>query len=387
MRPRGNAAFMAPNRPSLDTLLAQAQHYSHPEHGAVVPGIETATTYVRDETYAPKGRQVYARDGSPTTDVAEAILAEADGAARSMLFTSGQSAIVALFETLRTGDHVVAPDVMYHGGAKWLRRLAELRGIEATFFDTEEPGALAKALQPNTKMVWVETPTNPTWSIIDIAAAADLAHAQGALLVVDATVTPPVTTRPLDLGADVMFASATKYLNGHSDVLAGLVSIRSNTALIDELTLVRTLQGTALPAFESWLLIRGMRTLSLRYKAASEAALRIAQHFEGHPAVSHVLYPGLPSNPGHEIAAQQMTGGFGGMLSLRVHGGFDAARKVATSTRVFLPATSLGGVESLIEHRIAVEPPESRVPDDLLRLSIGIESVEDLIADLEQALA
>ena len=379
---------MSENDPQAPaTRLAQALHYINPVHGAVVPGIEPSSTFARGTNYETPARQVYGRDGSPTTDQAETILADLDAAAGALAFTSGQSAIIALFELLRSGDHVVAPKVMYHGGASWLRRLAELRGIAVTFFDATDGEAMAVAMRPDTRMLWIETPTNPNWDVIDIAAASALARAKGALLAVDCTVAPPVTTQALALGADFAFASATKYLNGHSDMTAGVITTRVADPLWDELRLVRTLQGTALPAFESWLLIRGLRTLHLRFAAASASAQRIAEHFEDHPAVGQVLYPGLSSHPGHAVATKQMASGFGGMLSLRIKGGFDRARHVTTHTRVFLPATSLGGVESLIEHRIAVEPPESVVPDDLLRLSVGIEAVEDLIADLEQALA
>ncbi|MGB0497938.1 MAG: trans-sulfuration enzyme family protein [Rubricella sp.] len=371
-----------------DTRLAQALHYIHPEHGGVVPGIEPSSTFARGPDYAPMGRQIYARDGSPTTDQAEAVVASVEGAEAAMLFNSGQSAIVAVFETLRTGDHVAAPEVMYHGGASWLRRMAALRGIDVTFFDATVRGALEEAIRPgHTRILWVESPTNPNWDVIDIAAAADAAHGAGAILVADCTVSPPVTTQALSLGADIVFHSATKYLNGHSDITAGVIATRRTDAAWEEMRLVRTLQGTALPAFEAWLLIRGMRTLPVRFRRASETALAIARHFEGHPKVERVLYPGLPSHPGHAVAARQMTEGFGGMLSILVKGGEEAARRAATRCAVFLPATSLGGVESLIEHRIAVEPPESRVAPNLLRLSIGMEDPGDLIADLEQALA
>ncbi|MEL7216560.1 MAG: aminotransferase class V-fold PLP-dependent enzyme, partial [Pseudomonadota bacterium] len=336
---------MSENDPQAPaTRLAQALHYINPLHGAVVPGIEPSSTFVRGADYETPARQVYGRDGSPTTDQAEAILADLDAAEGALAFTSGQSAIIALFEVLRSGDHVVAPEVMYHGGASWLRRLAELRGIAVTFFDATDPEAMAEAMRPDTRMLWIETPTNPNWDVIDIAAASALARATGALLVVDCTVAPPVTTQALALGADFAFSSATKYLNGHSDLTAGVITARVADPLWDELRLVRTLQGTALPAFESWLLIRGLRTLHLRFAAASASAQRIAEHFEHHPAVAQVLYPGLSSHSGHSVAAKQMAGGFGGMLSLRIKGGFDRARHVATHTRVFLPATSLGGV-------------------------------------------
>jgi cystathionine gamma-synthase len=235
--------------------------------------------------------------------------------------------------------------------------------------------------------VWIETPVNPTWDVIDIAAAAEAAHGAGAILAVDATAATPVLTRPLTLGADLAFHSATKYLNGHSDLTAGVLVTRAIDARWQEITSVRHLMGGVLGAFEAWLLLRGLRTLYLRVERASASALEIARHFEGHPKLAAVLYPGLESHPGHAVAKRQMTGGFGGMLSLLVDGDAAAARAVAARTRLFVPATSLGGVESLIEHRATIEGPHSVVPKNLLRLSIGIEDPADLIADLEQALA
>lgn len=371
---------------SPSTRAAQALHYVNAEHGAVVPGIEPASTFARDETYAPIGPQVYARSGNPTLAHAEAVLADLDGAAAAMLFTSGMSATVAILETLRGGDHVVAPRVMYHGGQSWLLRMRAHRGIDVTFYDAADPSALEQAVRPGaTRLVWVETPTNPNWDITDIAAAGAVARAAGARMVVDCTVCPACTTNALDLGADMVFQSATKYLNGHSDITGGGLSVAKPDGWWEEIAEVRTLQGTAMAAFEAWLLIRGLRTLHLRFERASANALALARHFEGHPGVRAVLYPGLESHPGHATAARQMTGGFGGMLSVLAHSEA-AARKIACATQVMIPATSLGGVETLIEHRVAVEPEHSAVAPELLRISVGIEAVEDLIADLEQAI-
>ena len=369
------------------TIAAQALHYLQEETGAVTPGIELASTFARDADYTPRKPYIYGRDGGPTTRQAEDVLAALDGAAASLAFTSGMSAITALMETLNAGDHVVAPNVMYHGTIAWLMRLRDKRGVELDLIDATQPDALANALRPGkTKLVWIETPTNPNWDVIDIAATARAAHDVGALLAVDSTVAPPCTTRPLALGADIVFHSATKYLAGHSDLTAGVLSCRETGPLWDEITLARTLLGSALPAFESWLLIRGMRTLFIRYERASQNALAIARHFENHPKVAQMLYPGLPSHPGYTIASAQMTGGFGGMLSILTETP-EQASAIVRATRVFIPATSLGGVESLIEHRYAVEGPNSLVPKTLLRLSVGIEDQSDLIEDLEQALA
>ena len=373
---------------SLETIAAQADHFLDPATGALAPPIHPSTTYARGPDYAPLGEHVYSRYGHPTGDQVERLAARLDGGAEAALFSSGLAATAALFETVETGRHVAAPRVMYHGAQAWLRRLSEKRGIALTLFDQADPAALAAALRPGeTDVVWIESPVNPTWDVIDIAAAAEAAHAAGAILAVDATVATPVTTRPLALGADLVFHSCTKYLNGHSDVLAGLLVTKAADARWEEVKLVRGLTGGICGPFEAWLLLRGLRTLYLRVERAAASALAIARHFEGHARVSRVLYPGLPGHPGHEVARRQMTRGFGGMLSILVEGGAEEARAVATRTRLFVPATSLGGVESLIEHRASIEGPHSAVAANLLRLSIGIEDPADLVADLEQALA
>ncbi len=368
------------------TRAVQAMHHPNDETGAVVPAIELSSTFARDSDYELRNGYVYGRNGGPTTVQAQTVIASLDGSAASLLFGSGMAAFVALFETLENGDHVVLPQVMYHGGLAWVRRLEAKRGLQVTLFDATKADALRDAVRKDTALVWIESPTNPSWDIIDIAVAAEIAHNVGALLAVDCTVSPPVTTNALGLGADIAFQSATKYLNGHSDITGGVLSLAKEGALLDELSQVRILQGSIMAPFDAWLLIRGMRTLYLRYERASENALTIAKHFEGHAMVETVLYPGLPSHPGHDVACRQMKDGFGGMLSLLIKDGEDAARDVARYTQVFSPATSLGGVESLIEHRKTVEGPLSLVAPNLLRLSVGIEDVRDLIADLEQAL-
>ena len=298
------------------------------------------------------------------------------------------AAITILLETVPAGAHVVAPDVMYYGTRDWLKRLEGLGRITLTLFDPRKDGALEAALQKGkTDLVWIETPLNPTWDVIDIEAAANAAHAAGAILAVDATATGAVTTQPLTLGADIVFHSATKYLNGHSDVLAGVLVTREENQRWADVRMLRTRMGAPLAPLDCFLLLRGLRTVFVRYRQCSSNALAIAKHFEGHPKVERVLYPGLASHPGHAIAARQMRDGFGGMMSLLVKGGFHDAQKLCTRLKVIVPATSLGGVESLAEHRKTVEGPTSPVPDNLVRLSIGIEHPDDLIADLEQALS
>ena len=372
---------------SLDTLLAQGGHFVDRETGAVVPPIHFATTYARNSRYELTGYE-YSRDANPTGAHVETVLAKLEGAEDALVFSSGMAALAAFFDTVSAGKHVVAPRVMYYGAADLLRHLAERRGIEVAFFDASRPGALEAAMQPGrTAVVWIETCVNPTWDVIDVRAAAETAHGAGAVLGVDATATPPVTLRALELGADIVFHSATKYLAGHSDLLAGVLATGAASKRWDEIKAARTRTGGVLGAFEAWLLLRGMRTLHLRYDRQAASALAIARHFEGRAGIEAVLYPGLKSHAGHEIAKRQMAGGFGAMLSLLVEGGAEAAKRVATRTRLFVPATSLGGVESLIEHRASVEGPHSAVPENLLRLSVGIERADELIADLEQALA
>ena len=378
---------MTRNDRSLDTLLAQGGRFLDPETGAVVPPIHPATTFARDDRYELTG-YIYSRNANPTGAHVETVLAKLEGAEDALAFSSGMAAVATFFDILGAGDHVVAPRVMYHGATALLRDLAERRGVEVGFFDASRPGALEAAVQPGrTSVVWIETCVNPTWDVIDVRAAAETAHSAGAILGVDATATPPVTLRALELGADIVFHSATKYLAGHSDLLAGVLATRRADERWDEIKAARTRMGGVLGAFEAWLLLRGMRTLHLRYERQAANALAIARHFEGRPGLEAVLYPGLESHAGHEIAKRQMAGSFGAMLSLLVEGGAEAAKRVATRTRLFVPATSLGGVESLIEHRASVEGPLSAVPANLLRLSIGIERADELIADLEQALA
>ncbi len=378
---------MTNNDPSPDTLLAQGGHFIDSETRAIVAPIHPSTTFGRDERYETRGF-VYARTANPTGRYVEALLARLEGAEDALLFGSGMAGIATFFETLRRDERVVAPRIMYHGSADWLRRLAERRGIDVAFFDASTPGSLEEVLGAgDTTVVWIEPSVNPTWDVIDVRATARAAHAAGAILGVDATVTPPVTLRALELGADIVFHSATKYLAGHSDLTAGVLATRERDARWQDIHSARTGMGGVLGAFETWLLLRGMRTLHLRYARQAANALAIARHFERHSRLAAVLYPGLESHPGHAVAKRQMRGGFGAMLSLLVDGDAALARRIATRTKLFVPASSLGGVESLIEHRATVEGPHSATPANLLRLSVGIESADDLIADLEQALA
>lgn len=379
---------MAIDETHPESIAAQALGWIDESTRAINPPIHVSSTFLRDADNQYRSGRVYMRDQNPAFDHAEAVITALEGGHETLLFASGMAAATAAFQGLQPGDHVLAPAVMYWSLRNWLMGYATRWGLDVELIDMTTPAAVEAALQPGrTKLVWVETPANPLWTITDIAATAALAHAAGALLAVDSTSATPVLTRPIELGADLVMHSATKYLNGHSDLTAGTLTVAADGDYWARVRAVRAQGGGTLGSFESWLLVRGLRTLYLRVRAASASALAIASHFDGHPLVAEVLYPGLASAQGHEVASQQMSGGFGGMLSLRVAGGEDAAIAVAASTRLWKRATSLGGVESLIEHRASVEGIGSPVPLDLLRLSVGIEHVDDLIADLEQALA
>lgn len=372
-----------------ETKAAHALSQVDPATGAITPSIHLSTTFGRDEDYqliVPE--QGYTRDENPGFLIPERLLAELEGGTSALLFSSGMAAAMAVVQSLQPGNHIVAPRVMYWGLRNWLVTFCETWGLGLDLFDASDPAALAKAVKKGkTKLVWIETPTNPTWDLIDIAAAAEIAHGIGARLVADSTISTPVLTQPIKFGADLVMHSATKYLNGHSDVMAGAVVTSKDDEFWGRVRDVRV-NGGAIPGpFEAWLLQRGMRTLFLRVRQASESAMTIASHFENHPSLVGVLYPGLPNHPGHEIAKRQMQGGFSGMLSLRIKGEAEDALAIVLKCNVFKQATSLGGVESLIEHRYSIEGETSPIPKDLIRLSIGIEAVDDLIADLEQALA
>ncbi|SKA10501.1 cystathionine gamma-synthase [Enhydrobacter aerosaccus] len=372
---------------SAASQAAQALGWIDPVTKAVVPPIHMASTYQRDEDNAYSSGRVYARADNPTFDQAEATLAALEGGAKALIFSSGMSAASACFLALAPGDHVVVPKVMYWALRNWLATFATHWGLEVDFVDAEINDALAAAVQPGrTKLVWLETPANPTWGVSDIAAAAEIAHKAGALLGVDSTVATPVLTRPLEFGADIVMHSATKYLNGHSDIIAGALVTAREDAYWTRLRTIRAQLGTILGQTEAWLLMRGMRTLFPRVQWACRSAQSMAERFADHPMVADVLYPGLPSFAGHAVAARQMKGGFGGMLSIRVKGGERAAIATAARVELWKRATSLGGVESLIEHRASIEGPGTPCPPDLLRLSVGVEDGNDLYDDLDQAL-
>ncbi|MBL8510077.1 MAG: PLP-dependent transferase [Betaproteobacteria bacterium] len=373
------------------SIAAQALGWIDTTTKAIAPPIHTSTTFLRDADNQYRSGRVYARDHNATFEQAEAVLTALEHGYASLLFSSGMTAATALFLSLSPGDHVLAPKVMYWALRNWLLGFAKHWGLQVELVDMAEVDAVKRALRPGrTRLVWLETPANPLWTISDIAAVSEAAHVAGAVVVVDSTVATPVLSQPLALGADFVMHSATKYLNGHSDVIAGTLTCREDSAQWQRVKAIRAQLGGILGPFEAWLLTRGMRTLFPRVHAACTAAQAIAEHFAHHAKVAEVLYPGLPGFAGYDIASQQMQGGFGGMLSIRVKGGGEGgeAAAIAAAAKVTLwkRATSLGGVESLIEHRASVEGEGSPVPTDLLRLSVGLEATSDLIDDLEEAL-
>ncbi|MGB0865614.1 MAG: trans-sulfuration enzyme family protein [Granulosicoccaceae bacterium] len=371
-----------------ETLTARGGQVADGSVHPVVPPLLAGTTFVRDNAYqlAP-GASAYIRGAAPSEMPAEALLAELEKAHAAALFASGTAAAAAIVQSLSPGDRVIAPRIMYWGLRNWMLDFCSQWGIALDFYNAADPGDLARILaQKPTQMVWLETPSNPTWEVSDIAAASSLAKSAGAWLVVDSTVATPVLTQPIALGADLVFHSATKYLNGHSDVIAGAVVTAGDSAIWQRVLHNRTNTGAVLGAFEAWLLLRGMRTLFPRVKLASANALKLATALGAHPKVIEVQYPGLNEHSAYAVSIRQMCGGFGGMLSIRVAGGREAALAVASRCKVFLRATSLGGVESLIEHRQTIEGEDSLIPEDLLRLSVGIEAYEDLLEDLQLAL-
>ena len=370
------------------TLLARAGGAVDEATGGVLPALQPSTTFLRDADNLYRRGFDYGRDASPVGRIVETLLCRLEGGVAALLFASGMAAATAIFRALPAGAHVVAPKVMYWGLRKWLLGEAAARRLAVELVAMDDLDAVRAAVRPGrTRLLWVETPANPTWVVSDLVALAEIARAAGAWLAVDNTVPTPLLTRPLALGAHLVMHSATKYLNGHSDVLAGAVVASEEDELLARLRAIRHDEGAVLGAFETWLLLRGLRTLAVRLRAQCGAAMHLAAALERHPAVERVLYPGLPTHKGHTLAARQMAGGFGAMLSIVVRGGAEAAIATAARVRVWTRATSLGAVESLIEHRASIEGQDTPAPPGLLRLSVGLEDPADLLADLEAALA
>jgi cystathionine gamma-synthase len=369
----------------LETLAVHAGAEVDAATGAVTPPIHLTTTFERQPDGSYPHGYIYSRTNNPNREALEHALATLEGGEAAAAFASGSAAAVAIFRTLRPGDHVVAPDDLYHGVTKLLKQVFIPWGLELSFVDTSDVETVRRAWRENTKLLWLETPSNPLLKISDVATLSEFAHSRGALLACDATWTPPTVQNALALGADLVLHSTTKYLAGHSDVLGGAVVAKTSTGVFEEIRSVQNLEGAVPSPFDCWLILRSLRTLPYRMRAHCENAGKVAAFLEAQPQVERVYYPGLSSHPGYAVARRQMQS-FGGMLSFEVIGGEAAAMKVAANVALFTRGTSLGGVESLIEHRASIEGPESTTPKGLLRVSVGLEHPDDLIDDLAQAL-
>lgn len=367
-----------------------------PGTGAVVPPIHLATTFVQPGA-GKWGEYDYSRSGNPTRAALEETVASLEGCGPeggALAFASGMAATACVIASLRAGDHVLAGNDLYGGTYRLLHKVANRAGVEVTMADATDLVEFEKHYQPSTKLVWVESPGNPKMSITDLAAVAEQAHAKGAMAACDNTFATPVLSRPLELGMDLVMHSATKYYGGHSDVMGGLLAVRGKE-LFDDLKFVQNATGGIMAPLESFLCSRGVKTLELRVREQCRTAQALAEWLDAQPSVAKVKYPGLPDHPGHEIAKRQMEGGFGGMISFELAGGFEAAKRFVESTELFQLAVSLGAVESLIEQPASMShasySPEDRekhgITDGMIRLSVGLEAVEDLRSDLERALA
>ena len=376
------------SRLSPATIAAQAAGAVDAQTGGVVPALPMATTYLRDEAYQPlREDNIYLRDQSDIVRVAEKVLSQLEGAKESLLFPSGMAALAAVFRTVPNGGRVLVQSQIYWGTTKWIRDFCTRRDIELREVEASDKAAFAAACESfRPTLALIETPSNPWLRVVDIQAAADAVHSAGGLLVVDSTAATPILQQPLKHGADVVMHSATKGINGHSDVLAGVLATNDVTGRVwEDIKADRHDAGAVIGPFEAWLLVRGMRTLPLRAKQMSCNAMELAEFLQNHPKIEEVLYPGLASHTGHELATRQMSVGFGSLLSCIVKGGGAVALEAVGKLEVFHRATSLGGVESLVEHRHTIEP-HTGIPEGLLRLSVGIEDIEDLKRDLSQAL-
>jgi cystathionine gamma-synthase len=374
----------------FDTLAIHAGQEPDPRTGAVVPPIYQTSTYAQDEVGSPRLGYEYSRSGNPTRDALQECLAALEGGHRGLAFASGLAAEDTVLRTVcKPGDHVVIPGDAYGGTYRLFARVAQRWGLDWTAANIHDVDAVRAAIRPSTRIIWVETPTNPLLGIADIATLAGVAREAGALLVVDNTFASPYLQQPLAHGADIVVHSTTKYVGGHSDVVGGALVV-GDAALGEELAYHQNAMGAINGPFDAWLTLRGVKTLGVRMERHCDNAERVVQFLVGHPAVGKVLYPGLPEHPGHDVAAKQMRR-FGGMISFRAAGGEAAAVEICNRTELWVLGESLGGVESLIEHpgrmthaSAAGSPLE--VPADLVRLSVGIETADDLLADLEQAL-
>lgn len=354
--------------------------------GAIATPIFLSTTFLRDADGSyPKGH-MYSRNSNPNRDALEKGLAILEGGAKAFAFASGLAAVSAVFQCLKSGDHVLMPSVGYYASVKLAEEIMGPWGLHMSQVDMEDLDAIKAAIQPNTKLIWVETPANPLLGISDIQAISSLAHSQGIKVAVDNTMATPILQNPIQLGADIVMHATTKYIGGHSDILGGAIIVRDDDEWSARLKRVQILMGATQNPLDCYLLARGLKTLPLRMREHSASALTLAQKLEKHIAIEKVHYPGLPSHSQHALAKRQMPHGFSGMISIQVKGDEANARRVASALKLFQQATSLGGVESLVEHRRSIEGPDSKTPGNLLRLSIGLEHVDDLWEDLNSSL-
>ncbi len=369
-------------------IETKAVHSGQPPERAtrdVTSAIHLSTTFQKAEDGSLPGGFLYSRPNNPNREALETALASLEEGAAALAFSSGSAATFAVLQSLAPGDHVVAPEEVFYGTATLLRNLMSNWGLTFTFVNMQDLGAVERAITPATRLVWLETPSNPMLRLTDIRGVVALARKAGALVACDNTVATPMLQRPLELGADVSMHSVTKFLSGHSDVLSGALIFRETGGLYEKCRTVQREAGGVPSPFECWLTLRGLQTFPYRVRAHCENAQRVAEYLSTHPKIEAVHYPGLKNHPGHDTAARQMSG-FGGLLSMQVKGGQADAFKVAAAVKIFTHATSLGGTHSLIEHRASVEGPNTRSPQNLLRLSIGLEHPDDLVEDLEQAL-
>ncbi|HEY2797032.1 MAG TPA: aminotransferase class I/II-fold pyridoxal phosphate-dependent enzyme [Thermoanaerobaculia bacterium] len=357
-----------------------------PATGAIAPPIHLSTTFEHGPAAETPLGFMYIREGNPTQTRLEQALAEIEGGEAALVFASGLAAGAAYLQAMPAGSHVIFPDDMYYGFRTIAQEFLPRWEMESTALDMADLDRVRAAVRPNTRLIWAETPSNPLMKVVDLAALASIAHESGARLIVDGTFATPALQLPLELGADAVLHATTKYLGGHSDVQGGAIILRERGEAAEKIGHVRHILGAVSSPFNSWLVLRGLRSLPCRMERHSANGLAVARALAAHPSVEAVHYPGLESHPGHAVAARQMSG-FGGMLSFRVRGGRDAAIRVASRVRLLTNATSLGGTESLIEHRASSEGPASPTPQNLLRVSVGLEHPDDLIQDLTQALA
>ncbi|HUB80442.1 MAG TPA: PLP-dependent transferase [Bryobacteraceae bacterium] len=371
----------------IETRAVHAGRHIDSATGAVTPPIYLSTTFERSaEGEYPRG-YIYSRDNNPNRRALEECLADLEGGAAALAFSSGLAVVTAVVQGLEARSHILAPDDVYWGFRNVVSKVFEHRPVEVTYVDMTDPGAVRGALRPSTRMIWLETPSNPLMKITDLAAIANLAHSAPSrpITVCDGTFATPVLQCPLELGIDMVAHSTTKYIGGHSDVIGGALITGKPNALFDHARLSQKYGGSVPSPFDCWLTLRGLDTFPYRVRAQSHNGMCVARFLAGHRAVEKVHYPGLDDHPGHAVAARQMSG-FGGMLSFQVRGSRDTAMGVVARCKLFIRATSLGGAHSLIEHRASVEGPDSKTPQNLIRLSIGLEHIDDLTADLAQAL-